>query len=141
MFETGVRQTRLALAMVRGRPISPGLVERLVQDARATLEEFGSPGDDVGQLIDGPFADPAMRRSFQTTAIRRTARRLNRQSSFYGERFAASGLDPAALTLDDLRQIPVTTTADLIERQPDFICGRSKPYLATRTTGTTGLPA
>ena len=34
---------------------------RLVADADATLREFGAPGDDVDQLLDGPFADPSMR--------------------------------------------------------------------------------
>ncbi|WP_329520460.1 phenylacetate--CoA ligase family protein [Spirillospora sp. NBC_01491] len=138
MLETGVRQVRVALAMVFGRPLNVGLVERLVEDALATLDEFGSPGEDVEQLIDGPFADPADRRDLQTRALQRTARRLHRSSRFYRERLDAAGIDPGGLTLETLRSVPVTVKRDLVDRGKDFICGR--PYLATQTTGTTGVP-
>src|ERR1019366_8201344 len=37
--------------------------------------------------------------------------------------------------------IPVTVKADLMERPGDFRCTDVPPYLATRTTGTTGRPA
>lgn len=139
MIEAGIRQVRVALAMVFGRPVNPRLVERLIGDALATIEEFGSPGDDVEQLIDGPFADPAERRDLQTRALQRTARRLARRSVFYRERFAAAGVDPGALTPDSLRNVPVTRKADLVARPRDFICGR--PQMVTQTTGTTGAPA
>ncbi|MEV0409150.1 AMP-binding protein [Actinoallomurus sp. NPDC050550] len=139
MLEAGIRQVRVALAMVLGRPINPRLVERLVEDALATIEEFGSPGDDVEQLIDGPFADPAERRDLQTRALQRTARRLARRSVFYQELFEAAGVEPGALTPDSLRNIPVTRKADLVARPRDFICG--EPQIVTQTTGTTGAPA
>ena len=58
MFETGVRQLRMAISMVWGKPINPRNIERLIDDALKTLKEFGAPGDDVQQLLDGPFADP-----------------------------------------------------------------------------------
>ena len=67
MFETGIRQFRMAMAMVNGRRIKPHLIQRLVADADATLREFGSPGDDVNQLLDGPFADPEPRTHFQNS--------------------------------------------------------------------------
>jgi phenylacetate-CoA ligase len=139
VLESGIRQVRVALAMVLGRPIKPRLVERLVEDALATIEEFGSPGDDVEQLIDGPFADPAERRDLQTRALQRTARRLARRSVFYRELFEAAGVEPGALTPDSLRKVPVTRKADLVARPNDFICG--PPAIATQTTGTTGAPA
>ena len=141
MFETGIRQFRMAMAMVRGRPISPRLVERLIGDATATLREFGGPGDDVAQLLDGPFADPDEREHFQTQAVRRTARRLAATSPYYATLFDRSGIDPGALDLDGLRRIPLTTKADLTARPDDFRCTGSSPHLATRTTGTTGVPA
>lgn len=75
MFETGIRQLRMAWSMLRGAPISPRNPERLVADARATPREFGVPGRDVEQLLDGPFADPAMRRHLQDTSLRRTVTR------------------------------------------------------------------
>lgn len=139
MLETGVRQVRVAMAMVFGRRMSPRLVERLVDDALATLHEFGSPGEDVEQLVDGPFSDPAERRDLQMRALRRTARRLNDRSPFYRERFAAAGVDPAQLTPETLRAIPVTVKNDLVTRSADMLCER--PYISTQTTGTTGVPA
>ncbi|MFF5235386.1 phenylacetate--CoA ligase family protein [Dactylosporangium sp. NPDC000521] len=138
MFTTAVRQMRVAFSTVLGRPFSVRVVQRLVQDALATLEEFGSPGDDVGQLIDGPYADVGMRTALQTRALQRTARHLTARSSFYRDRFSAAGVDPARLTPDTLLQLPLMTRADLVSRQRDLLCGR--PFLSTRSTGTTGVP-
>ncbi|WP_330328808.1 AMP-binding protein [Streptomyces sp. NBC_00536] len=136
MLETGVRQVRVALSMVFGRRLNVRAVERLVADALATLEEFGSLGDDVEELADGPFADPEERRELQNRALRRTARRLAKSSPFYRERLA--GVDLDGLTTETLARIPVTRKADLIARPADFLC--SAPYLSTQTTGTTGRP-
>jgi phenylacetate-CoA ligase len=141
MFETGVRQFRLAMAMVWGRPIDPRMVERLIQDALHTLAEFGAPGSDVEQLLDGPFSDQSVREDFQTRALRRTARRLADRSEFYGRRFVEAGVDASKLELAALHELPVTTKADLIAYQQQFLCRGSEPYLTTRTTGTTGQPA
>ena len=141
MFETGVRQFRMAMAMVNGRRIKPQIIQRLVADADATLREFGSPGDDVNQLLDGPFADPEMRTHFQTQGVRRTVRRLAKQSPFYAKRFAAAGLDPRKPDLAAITNVAVTTKADIVEHAAQFICSDSSPYLSTRTTGTTGKPA
>ena len=140
MFETGIRQFRMAMAMVNGRRIRPQLIQRLVADADATLREFGSPGDDVDELLDGPFADPETRADFQTQGLRRTARRLARRSPFYANRFAEAGVDPKRLDLHAVRAIPPTTKADLVDHAAQLICTDSSPYLSTRTTGTTGTP-
>ncbi|MGK5552108.1 phenylacetate--CoA ligase family protein [Actinomadura kijaniata] len=139
MLETGIRQVRVAMAMVFGRRLNVRLVERLVDDALATLQEFGSPGTDVEQLIEGPFADPDDRRDLQTRALQRTARRLDARSAFYRERFAAAGVEPGKLTLETLRRVPVTLKRDLVTRSRDMLC--ATPYISTQTTGTTGSPA
>ncbi|MEV7589659.1 AMP-binding protein [Streptomyces sp. NPDC089922] len=136
MLETGVRQVRVAMSMVFGRRLNVRAVEKLVADALATLEEFGSLGDDVDELADGPFADPDERRDLQNRALQRTVTRLARRSPFYRERLA--GIDLDGLTTETLTRIPVTRKADLLERPDDFLCGT--PYLATQTTGTTGRP-
>lgn len=136
MLETGVRQVRVAMAMVFGRKLNVRAVERLVADALATLEEFGSLGDDVDELADGPFADPDERRDLQNRALQRTVRRLAQRSPFYRERLA--DIDLGGLTTETLTRIPVTRKTDLLERPADFLC--SSPYLATQTTGTTGRP-
>jgi len=141
MFDTGVRQFRLALGMVQGRRLDPANVARLVDDALATIAEFGEPGGDVAEIVNGPIVNPQARHELATAALRRTARRLAIQSPFYARRFTAAGLDPAKLELEELRAIPVTVKADLIERPGDFRCADVAPYLATRTTGTTGRPA
>lgn len=138
MFETGVRQLRVTFATVLGRPMPVRALQRLVTDALATLEEFGSPGDDVQHLLDGPYADPALRAQLQVRALRRTARRLAARSSFYRDRFAAAGVEPARLNLDSMGAVPVTTRADLAGHGPQMRCGT--PFLSSRTSGTTAAP-
>jgi phenylacetate-coenzyme A ligase PaaK-like adenylate-forming protein len=140
VFETGIRQFRMAMAMVRGRRMRPTIIHRLIADAAATLREFGEAGDDVDMLLDGPFADPEMRAHFQTRALRRTARRLAVRSPFYAARFPESGLDPATLDLESLTTMAPTTKADLLDHPHRFLCTDSAPSLSTRTTGTTGRP-
>ncbi len=140
MLDTGIRQLRMARSLIWGRPISSDNVRRLVGDALRTLEEFGEPGDDVQQLLDGPYADPEFRQSFQTRALRRTARRAASATAFYRELFEDAGLAPDELTLEDLPSLPLTSKQDLLDRAGDFLADGSRPYLATRTTGTTGRP-
>ena len=141
MFETGIRQFRLALGMAQGRRLDPRNVARLVDDVLATLAEFGEPGADAAELIDGPTTNPADRLEMTNSSLRRTARRLAAQSPFYARRFGSAQIDPAKLDVAGLRAIPVTVKADLIERPGDFRCTDVPAYLATRTTGTTGRPA
>ena len=141
MLETGVRQLRMALGMVWGRRLDTANLGRLVDDALATLEEFGEPGADAGEVVDGPLNDPAARRDHATRGVRRTATRLAAQSPFYARRFTAAEVRTDKLDLAGLRTIPVTLKRDLVERPDDFQCADVKPFLATRTTGTTGRPA
>jgi phenylacetate-coenzyme A ligase PaaK-like adenylate-forming protein len=141
MFETGIRQLRLALSMVSGRPIDPRNVERLVGDALATLAAFGSPGDDLQEMLDGPFSDPQARHAFQEQALRRTARRLAQRSPYYRALFSSIDLPAKGLQLDAMADIPVTTKADLIAHAEDFLVDGARPHVTTRTTGTTGQPA
>jgi phenylacetate-CoA ligase len=141
VFDTGVRQLRLALGMVWGRRLDPDNIGRLIEDALATIAEFGEPGDDVQSLTDGPLTDPDARRSFADSGVRRTARRLAKQSPFYGRRFAAADIVPSELKAAGLAAVPVTVKADLLRQQRDFLCADAPPHLATRTTGTTGRPA
>jgi phenylacetate-coenzyme A ligase PaaK-like adenylate-forming protein len=131
----------MAMGMVWGRRLNTRNLGRLVDDALATIEEFGEPGADAGQVIDGPLSDPATRLDFTTRAMRRTATRLAAQSPFYARRFAATGVRPDRLDIAGLGAIPVTLKHDLVERPDDFQCADVARYLATRTTGTTGRPA
>ena len=139
MFETGIRQLRMAMAIVWGWRIDPSNVERLIADGLRTLETFGAPGDDVDQLLDGPFADPDTRRTFQDRALRRTAERLARRSPYYARLFDERGVRPSAVNSETMAVLPLTTKSDLIRDRRAFVAG--DPHLATRTTGTTGRPA
>ncbi len=141
MFETGVRQFRLALGMTQGRRLDPRNVVRLVDDMLSTFAEFGEAGADADALIDGPMTSPEERLEIVNRSLRRTARRLAAQSPFYARRFTSAHADPAKLDVAGLRAIPVTVKADLIERPGDFRCTDVPAYLATHTTGTTGRPA
>ena len=141
MFETGIRQLRMALGIVAGRRLDTRNLGRLIDDALTTMAEFGEPGGDVQELLGGPLADPADRAEFIQRGVRRTARRLAARSAFYRRRFAAVGADPGRLDVAGLQAIPVTTKRDLIERQGDFLCTDVARHLTTRTTGTTGRPA
>lgn len=142
MFDTGVRQFRMVLGMVSGRRIDPANLRRLIDDARATIAEFGEPGDDARSVTDGPLTDASTRREFADRALARTAKRLAEQSPFYGHRFAEAGVRrPDRLGGADMTRIPVTVKADLIAQPAEFLCADAPRHLATRTTGTTGKPA
>ncbi len=141
MFETGVRQFRLALGMAQGRRLDPRNVERLVDDVLATVAEFGEAGADAAELVEGPSTNPQDRLEFTNNNVRRTAQRLAAQSPFYARHFSSAQIDPAKLDVAGLRAIPVTVKADLTGRPGDFRCTDAPAYLATRTTGTTGRPA
>jgi phenylacetate-CoA ligase len=141
MFETGVRQFRMAMSMVWGRRISPANVARLVDDVLATIAEFGELSADAQEILGEPAGDAQARQEFAERSLRRTARRLAAQSPFYGARFAAAEVEPGGLDEAGLAAIPVTVKRDLIERAGDFRCADAPPYLATRTTGSTGRPA
>ena len=141
MFETGIRQFRMAMAMMWGWHIKPRIIEHMVADALKTLEEFGSAGDDVQQLLDGPFADPVARKEYQMRMVQHTARRLLRRSPYYSKLFAANDINPDKLTLENISRIPITRKEDLLEQPQDFLCSGVQPAMSTRTTGTTGRPA
>jgi len=141
MFDTGVRQFRMAMGMVWGRRLSPRNVGRLVEDVIATIAEFGEPGEEAQEVLGGPLSDPEDRLDWANRGVSRTARRLAAKSPFYARRFAAVEADPAKLDVESLRSIPVTTKQDLIEQAADFRCSDVAACLVTRTTGTTGRPA
>lgn len=140
MLETGVRQFRMVIGMVWGRRLDPDNIARLVSDAVATIDEFGEPGADSRELTEGPLADPETRLDFANRALRRTARRLAKQSAFYARRLQSAEIDLSKLDIDSISGIPVTTKRDLVANQSEFQCADVKPQLATRTTGTTGQP-
>jgi phenylacetate-CoA ligase len=141
MFETGIRQFRMAMSMVWGRRLDTANLGRLVNDMLLTIAEFGEPGQDAQEVLGVPLGDPEARLEWTNRGLIRTARRLAATSPFYARRFASASAEPAKLDVKGLRAIPVTTKQELIEQAGDFRCSDVPGYLATRTTGTTGSPA
>ena len=98
------------------------------------------PGGDVERLIDGPFADPATRRHLQDTCLRRTVRHAARVSPYYREVLAAHGIDPSDVAAHTIEKLPLTRKPVVQARAADFVAEGSRPFLSTRSTGTTGQP-
>lgn len=88
------------------------------------------------------FESPAAIRTFQEKKLQELVSYLAVHSPFYRERFAAHKIDPASIrSLDDLRQLPVTTKEELQVRNSDFFCvsrERVAEYMAS--SGTLGTP-
>ena len=116
MLETGVRQLRMALSMVWGRPFNTDSLTRLVADAVATIAEFGELGLEAREVIETPFADDADRIDHADRSLRRTARRLAELSPFYAEWFAAHGFEARTADATTLLGLPVTTKHHLMSR-------------------------
>jgi phenylacetate-CoA ligase len=135
-----VRQLRVALSMFLGLPIDPGTIQRLVGDALRTIEELGYSNDDQLALQAGFFADPASRGDVQDFTLQRTLRQVMRCSPFYQRHFASLPFHSRSLTRDKLPLLPLTSKADLATQPHDFIASNARPYLSSRTTGTTGTP-
>jgi phenylacetate-CoA ligase len=138
MIDTGIRQLRMALSMIFGKPFDPGNLQRLVQDAILTQDEFGISSEEVQEFLAGPLADPTLRKDVQEQALRRTLRNLLRNSPYYQQFYAALPFAPRDLTLDNLHQIPLTEKSAVVAHQRDFLAHNSRPYLSTRSSGTTG---
>jgi len=53
---------------------------------------------------------------------------------------AAHGIDPSAVSTQTIQTLPLTRKSELLSRAADFIADGSRPFLSTRSTGTTGQP-
>lgn len=81
-------------------------------------------------------------RQYQITALQQQLRYLQANSPYYKRLFAEQGIDITAIrTLEDLRQIPVTTKDHLQQHNQDFICvPRNAIADYVTTSGTLGKP-
>ena len=122
MFETGIRQFRMAMGMVSGRRLEPATSAGWWRTRWPRSPSSASRAPTRSRCSSGPLADPEERLEFARRGLRRTARRLAAQSPFYARRFAAAHVEPGGLDVAALRAIPVTTKRDLIERPGDFRC-------------------
>ena len=80
--------------------------------------------------------------AFQETGLQRTIQYLANHSPFYREMFTTNQIIPSDIrTLDDLRNVPVTTKEDLQKRNSDFLCVKTTDIIDYVTTsGTLGEP-
>lgn len=79
---------------------------------------------------------------FQNLQLPKLLSYLNANSRFYHEKFKENNIDISAIqTLDDLVKLPLTTKADLQQRNEDFLCvPREKVIDYITTSGTLGDP-
>ncbi|MEU8141191.1 AMP-binding protein [Nonomuraea sp. NPDC048901] len=138
MFGTAARQLGYAWSMLAGRRFRVKDVTALVEDLRATLEEFGSPGEGAGEMLTAP--DPEMQRDLATRRLRRTLRLTARDTPYYRRWFEQHGIDPGSITLESLASIEPTTKAALRDLPSAFVADGASPAVLAQTTGTTGVP-
>lgn len=139
MFVTGLRQMRYAWSALSGRPPRVNDVVALVDDTRATLAKFGTPGAGASDLITTP--DPELQADLAKRRLRATVRRAAREVPYYRWLFDAKGLDPDAITPATLAEIRPTPKHALRGMPGAFVADTAEPALATQSTGTTGTPS
>ncbi|MEU3465749.1 AMP-binding protein [Streptomyces sp. NPDC006733] len=136
-----IRQMRYGTAMLRGGRLDPANLRATVADLRATIEEFGDPGDEASAMLPGGVEpDPEIQRIMADRRLRRTVRDAAAHVPHYRRYFAEAGLDPRHITLDTLATLPPTTKAALRAAPAAFVSDRAEPVLLAQTTGTTGTP-
>lgn len=79
---------------------------------------------------------------FQELKLKELLTYLNNHSTYYKNLFKANSININSInTLEDLKQIPVTTKDDLYKFNKDFICvGPNKIIDYVTTSGTLGDP-
>lgn len=141
MIETGLARLRLAGSVAFGASVSARSVERIVEGAHATLREYGAITSGDAEPVGAAAIDQDTLRRIGEQGLRKQAVRAARETRYYAELFERSGCDPAALSINDLGELPLTSKQALRDEPAAFVCRGSKPFLSTPTTGTTGRPA
>ena len=140
MLTAALAQLRLAMSLITGRPVPAWALDRLVVAARDTVHEFGQIEPDEGQPLTGPVLEESVRREVQLRRFRTQAKRAASGTAYYAALFSDRGLDPGALTWDDIARLPVTSKDALRDGPDDFIHRDACPIFRSTTTGTTGRP-
>jgi len=85
---------------------------------------------------------PETIKAFQEEKLRETISYVAKRSPYYKRVFADHNIDPASITtLEDLKQIPTTSKADIQRHNDDFICVPKEQLIDYVTTsGTLGDP-
>ncbi len=140
MLETAIAQLRFAASMVTGVRFSPWSFDRLIDAMLETRREFGEVGIQGAEFVSGPTLDEQTRRQVQLRRFRKQAVRAMRDTDYYRRLFQRLDVDSAKLDYEDIERIPVTTK-DALRTDPDaFVRRKSRPFLRSLTTGTTGRP-
>jgi len=127
MFATGVRQARFAWSVITGRRFHPSMLTALVEDLRATIEEFGSPGDDAAEMVSG--------------ATEQMRRELGARHAEHAVREAFTGTEHyRAYAVANLTDLEPTKKSALKRNPAAFVWTHARPALLAQTTGTTGTP-
>lgn len=97
---------------------------------------FSTPSTDLQK------ASPAVVKAYQEQQLQALMSYLNQHSPFYQEQWKAAQIDPSQIqTLEDLRQLPFTTKADLQAYNDNFMAAdRQKIIDYVTTSGTMGQP-
>ena len=140
MLESAIAQLRLGISVAFGRPINVASFERIVAAMKKTVDEFGFIGAGAAELLNGPSLDPETMQQVQLSRFRQQAAIAARGTPYYADLFARLALDPTRLTMDEIRQIPLTPK-DALRDDPDAFLNRAaQPWMRAMTTGTTGWP-
>ncbi|MFI6319853.1 phenylacetate--CoA ligase family protein [Nonomuraea sp. NPDC050556] len=126
MFGTAVRQLGYAWSMISGRRFRLKDVSALVDDMRATMEQFGSPGEGADDLLAA--TDPEIQEDLTRRRLKQTVRHAATETPYYRHLLKDDGIIPPTRK-EALRGMPSAFVSDL-----------AKPALLAYTTGTTGAP-
>lgn len=127
-------------AILFGEPLPPDCMPTLLEQCRRSVaagDPEREPMPDLAWFDDG---DEAEQRRNLETRLRRLAVRAADQTAHYGRLFRTAGVDPAALSLEDLRRLPITRREDLQRAPYDFVCRDAVVAYRTHTSGTGGGP-
>ena len=127
MFGTAVRQLGYAWSMMSGRRFRIRDVRALVDDTRATMEAFGSPGEGSDDMLVA--ADPEIQEDLTKRRLRHTVKHALAEVPYYRR-----------LGVDDFAAVPPTPKQALRGMPAAFVSDRARPAVLAHTTGTTGSP-
>ncbi|MET7462384.1 AMP-binding protein [Nonomuraea sp. NPDC005501] len=125
MFGTAVRQLGYAWSMMSGRRFRIRDVRALVDDTRATMEAFGSPGEGSDDMLAA--TDPEIQEDLTKRRMRRTIKHAMAEVPYYR-------------SLRDPDDIPPTPKLALRGMPSAFVSDLARPAVLAHTTGTTGSP-
>ncbi len=140
VMDQAAAEAAYGASILHGEPMPAAALRALLDACR----RFAAAGDPARvpppTFIWVDHGGPEAARRNLEGRVRRQAERAAAQTAFYGDLFARIGLDPAALTLDDVGRIPVLRKEAVLARPYDFVCRDASVAHRTHTGGTGGAP-